>query len=337
MPAAGPGDVERVGPGEGIPFAPRSARPRPSDIRSSGPTPSASGWIDRHRRGRACPPGRSIRAASQTKARRGAEGDVAAVVHREVPGAACRSAGRPASDAARGSSPSCRSAAPARAARAARRSAPRLRSAARRSRRRSSSPGRSPNNRSRRTRDRIPARGRAACPSRAGRHRPPCAGTIGRPNRSARSGYPSNRCGRPTALSARRNDRRCEHRVAAVRERRRKPDLRARVADQRLDGDGALAHGHADIVEDIPCGEAARHVRQRARAPSERQVRARIRPVAVLLELEPQHVERTRAVVGVADLDRAGERVGRGIERSADRVVGAVLPVLRPRRPSAER
>ena len=58
-------------------------------------------------------------------------------------------------------------------------------------------------------------------------------------------------------------------------------------------------------------------------------IAARIRPVPVLLEVQPQNVERQRAVVGVADLDRAGDDMARRVERAPDRVIGPVLPILR--------
>ena len=52
--------------------------------------------------------------------------------------------------------------------------------------------------------------------------------------------------------------------------------------------------------------------------------------VAVLVQLQPQHVQRVGAVVGVADHFAAVELAAGRIERGGDAVVGAVLPVRRP-------
>ena len=55
----------------------------------------------------------------------------------------------------------------------------------------------------------------------------------------------------------------------------------------------------------------------------------------VLVELEPHVAEGVRRVVRVADPLLAPQRSGARIERRADDVIGALLPVLRPRHPAA--
>ncbi len=117
-----------------------------------------------------------------------------------------------------------------------------------------------------------------------------------------------------------------EHRRGTVCERHWKTDQRARVADYGLYDSGFLASNQADRVERHSVGEPARCGVARKSA-------ARVRPVSVLLEVQPQCAECLRAVVRVADLDRAGDCVRRRIERRADPIVGAVLPILRSRTP----
>src|SRR5205807_1097746 len=55
------------------------------------------------------------------------------------------------------------------------------------------------------------------------------------------------------------------------------------------------------------------------------------RPIDVLVELEPEVGQRVGGVVGVVDRLAARDRVRGGIERRADGVVGALLPVAGPR------
>src|SRR5204862_302277 len=63
------------------------------------------------------------------------------------------------------------------------------------------------------------------------------------------------------------------------------------------------------------------------------------RPIDVLVELEPEVGQRVGGVVGVVDRLAARDRVRGGIERRADGVVGALLPVAGPRaaRPATPR
>src|SRR5213076_1824666 len=60
-----------------------------------------------------------------------------------------------------------------------------------------------------------------------------------------------------------------------------------------------------------------------------------VRFVNVLVQLQPEVVQRVGGVVGVAQGLRAGDRVRRGVQRGPDRVVGALLPVSRSRRARA--
>src|SRR5207247_2020049 len=60
-----------------------------------------------------------------------------------------------------------------------------------------------------------------------------------------------------------------------------------------------------------------------------------VRLVNVLVQLQPEVVQRIGGVVGVAQGLRAGDRVRRGVQRRPDRVVGALLPVSRSRRARA--
>ena len=55
------------------------------------------------------------------------------------------------------------------------------------------------------------------------------------------------------------------------------------------------------------------------------------RPVEILLERQPEQLQRVGRVVGVADAHRTAHRLRRGVEGGGERVVGPVLPVLRPR------
>src|SRR5207245_5032465 len=57
-----------------------------------------------------------------------------------------------------------------------------------------------------------------------------------------------------------------------------------------------------------------------------------VRFVNVLVQLQPEVVQRVGGVVGVAQGLRAGDRVRRGVQRGPDRVVGALLPVSGVRR-----
>ncbi len=115
-------------------------------------------------------------------------------------------------------------------------------------------------------------------------------------------------------------------------QRLRQGDAQAGVVDQGLDLDRRLIFrglaGHdLDGIEHVAVGvvggaEAAAGVDAAA-----------VGLVEVLVELQPQDVERVRAVIGVGDDFRAGQgrRYGIGVQRGVDGVVGAVLPVVRPR------
>src|SRR3546814_16369322 len=69
-------------------------------------------------------------------------------------------------------------------------------------------------------------------------------------------------------------------------------------------------HGHRSDL--VAVGELGGEL-----AASERA--AGVLAVAVLVQLQPQHVERVGAVVGVADHLAAAEQAGGGIERGLDR------------------
>ena len=56
-------------------------------------------------------------------------------------------------------------------------------------------------------------------------------------------------------------------------------------------------------------------------------------PEQVLVHLHPDEAQRVGRVVGVADLHRPGQPLGRRVERGLDGVVGALLPVPRARGP----
>src|SRR3546814_4530547 len=55
--------------------------------------------------------------------------------------------------------------------------------------------------------------------------------------------------------------------------------------------------------------------------------------VEILLEMQPQYIERIGAVVGIGDAHGAADRLGLGIERRTDRVIGPVLPIIRAGHP----
>src|SRR3546814_6153910 len=58
-------------------------------------------------------------------------------------------------------------------------------------------------------------------------------------------------------------------------------------------------------------------------------IATRIGFVEILLEMQPQYIERIWAVVGIGDAHGAADRLGLGIERRTDRVIGTVLPIIR--------
>src|SRR3546814_16087229 len=62
-------------------------------------------------------------------------------------------------------------------------------------------------------------------------------------------------------------------------------------------------------------------------------IAARIGFVEILLEMQPQYIERIGAVVGIGDAHGAADRLGLGIERRTDRVIGTVLPIIRAGHP----
>src|SRR3546814_2315879 len=49
--------------------------------------------------------------------------------------------------------------------------------------------------------------------------------------------------------------------------------------------------------------------------------------------MQPQYIERIGAVVGIGDAHGAADRLGLGIERRTDRVIGTVLPIIRAGHP----
>src|SRR5690606_11766132 len=65
--------------------------------------------------------------------------------------------------------------------------------------------------------------------------------------------------------------------------------------------------------------------------PRPRHRRARTGAVDVLVQLQPQYVQRVGAVVGVGDRLLALQPVRGRIDRRVQVVVGAILPVRRPR------
>src|SRR3546814_12684183 len=79
-------------------------------------------------------------------------------------------------------------------------------------------------------------------------------------------------------------------------------------------------------------GRRQRHaVGRAARLAAGGHIAARIGFVEILLEMQPQYIERIGAVVGIGDAHGAADRLGLGIERRTDRVIGTVLPIIRAR------
>src|SRR5207249_3219948 len=84
----------------------------------------------------------------------------------------------------------------------------------------------------------------------------------------------------------------------------------------------------ADVLNRVSALEPA--TREAGVGRIDRRAAAR-RPIDVLVELEPEVGQRVGGVVGVVDRLAARDRVRGGIERRADGVVGALLPVAGPR------
>ncbi len=110
------------------------------------------------------------------------------------------------------------------------------------------------------------------------------------------------------------------------RERLRQIDPHHRVVD--LGRDRRAVHRHvAQLVAALEVAHAPARVRG-----EERRAFAAV-PEEILVELQPDEPQRVGRVVRVADGHRAVDRPRRRVERRRDRVVGALLPVRRPRRP----
>ena len=101
--------------------------------------------------------------------------------------------------------------------------------------------------------------------------------------------------------------------------RRQRPSTNCEAIDCDSAGESLAAE-----VEDHPAGEQQRRLVQRRGDRAGRE--------QILIELHPDVVEGIRRAVDVIDAALAAQGVRRRIERRVERIVGALLPVVWPRR-----
>ncbi len=125
-------------------------------------------------------------------------------------------------------------------------------------------------------------------------------------------------------------------------QRARQPDLHARIGDHVVGPHGVPAALDLDRLEHIPIGGRRRRGRGSLGGlsglagrcgrywPRTDVARARITAIEILVELDPQALQRLRAVVGIGDHLIARETLLLRIQVRVEHVVGAVLPIVGP-------